>query len=231
MAADAHPSFAVAAVHLHNPNSRRQGFNFEGSRYVVRNESLVSLIMFAYAVHPKQIVDGPDWVRTDRYDIEGKPDSPGESSLKQQQEMLQKLMADRFGLQIKREKRELSVFAIEVAKGGPKLKSAADPDAEPDQEGEGHGTEQTQIYTSATMKDFALGMNFFMDRPVVDQTGLTGKYDFRVRYTYDEVRAIDPNAPPGMFTAIQEQLGLKLQPVKAPVDVMVIDHVERPSEN
>jgi len=231
MAADAHPSFAVAVVKLHDPNSHHQGFNFEGSRYVVRNQSVASLVMFAYAVHPKQIVDGPDWVRTDRYDIEGKPDTPGEPSLKQQQEMLRKLLFDRFGLKIKREKRELPVYAIEVAKGGPKLTAAANPNAEPDQDGEGHGTEMTQIYTSATMKDFAMGMNFFMDRPVVDQTGLTGKYDFRVRYTYDEVRATGPNAPPGMFTAIQEQLGLKLQPMKAPIDVLVIDHVERPSEN
>jgi uncharacterized protein (TIGR03435 family) len=70
-----------------------------------------------------------------------------------------------------------------------------------------------------------------MDRPVVDQSGLTGKYDFRVRYTHDEVRATDPNAPPGMFTAIQEQLGLKLQPEKTATDVLAIDHVERPSEN
>lgn len=231
MAADAHPSFAVAVIHLHDPNSHHQGFNFEGSRYVVRNQSVLTLIMFAYAIHPKQIVDGPEWVRTDRYDIEGKPDTPGEPSLKQQQEMLRKLLFDRFGLQIKREKRELPVYALELAKGGPKLTAAANPNAEPDQGGEGHGTEMTQIYTSATMKDFAMGMNFFVGRPVVDQTGLIGKYDFRVRYTDDEVRTTDPNAPPGIFTAVQEQLGLKLQPVKAPVDVLVIDRVERPSEN
>jgi uncharacterized protein (TIGR03435 family) len=231
MAADAHPSFAVAVIKLHDPNSHRQGFDFEGSRYTVRNQSVASLVMFAYAVHPKQIVGGPDWVRTDRYDIEGKPDVPGEPSLKQQQEMLRKLLFDRFGLKIKREQRELPVYAIQLAKGRPKLTAAASPDSEADQNGEGHGTEMTQIYTSATMKDFAMGMNFFMDRPVVDQTGLTGKYDFRLRYTYDEVRTTDPNAPPGLFTAIQEQLGLKLQPVKAPVDVLVIDHVERPSAN
>src|SRR5690348_4807746 len=72
MADDARPSFAVAVIKLHDPNSHHQGFNFEGSRYVVRNQSVASLVMFAYAVHPKQIVDGPDWARTDRYDIEGK---------------------------------------------------------------------------------------------------------------------------------------------------------------
>jgi len=231
MAADAHPSLAVAAIHLHDPNSRLQGFNFEGSRYTVRNQSVASLMMFAYGIHPKQIADAPDWVLHDRYDIEGKPDVSGEPTLKQQQQMLQKLLTERFGLHFKGEKRELSVYAIQIAKGGPRLKPASNPDAEADQDAEGHGTETTQIYTSARMADFAMGMQFFMDRPVVDQTGLTGRYDFRLRYTYDEVRETDPNAPPGMFTAIQEQLGLKLQPVKAPVDVFVIEHVERPSEN
>jgi uncharacterized protein (TIGR03435 family) len=231
MAADAHPSFAVAAIHLHDPNSQRQGFSTEGDRYTVRNETVAALLMFAYAIHPRQIVDAQDWVLHEHYDIEGKADTPGEPNLHQQQEMMQKLLADRFALHFNREKRELSVYAIQVAKGAPKLKPAADPTAEADQEGEGHGTETTQIYTSASMTDFAMGMQFFMDRPVINQTGLTARYDFRVRYTHDEVRATDPNAPPGMFTAIQEQLGLKLQPVKAPVDVFVIDHIERPSEN
>ena len=177
MPADAHPVLEVATIKLHDPASHHQGFNFEGSRYVVRNQSVASLIMFAYAIHPKQIVDGPDWVRTDRYDIEGKPDVAGEPNLKQQQEMLKKLLAERFGLKVRPDKRDLSVYAITVAKGGPKLTATASADAEADQEGEGHGTEMTQIYTSATMKDFAMGMNFFMDRPVIDETGLTGKYD------------------------------------------------------
>ena len=232
MAADAHPSLAVAAIHLHDPNSRRQGFNFEGSRYVVRNESVESLIMFAYAIHPKQILGGPGWIRTDRYDIEGKPDFPGEPGLKQQQEMLQRLLAERFGLRFVREKRELPVYSIQIAKGGPRLTPAAKPDAEPDVQGTGHGTETTLTFTSISMVDLPLAMQFSIpDRPVINQTGLAGRYDFKLRYTYDEVRATDPNAPPGMFTAIQEQLGLKLQPVKAAVAVLVIDHVERPSEN
>jgi len=76
-----------------------------------------------------------------------------------------------------------------------------------------------------------MGEQFFVDRPLVDQTGLTGRYDFSIRYTYDEVHATDPNAPPGLFTAVQEQLGLKFEPVKAATDVFVIDHIERPSPN
>jgi uncharacterized protein (TIGR03435 family) len=82
------------------------------------------------------------------------------------------------------------------------------------------------------MADFAFIMQFFLDRPMVDQTGLTGRYDFSLRWTFDETQASsDPNAAPGIFTAIQEQLGLKLDAVKAKADVLVIDHVERPSAN
>ena len=86
-------------------------------------------------------------------------------------------------------------------------------------------------YASSRMADFILIEQFWLDRPVVDQTGLTGKYDFKLRYTYNEIRNTDPDAPPGLFTAVQQQLGLKPQPVKAPVDVLVIDQVQKPTEN
>lgn len=231
MAADAHPSFAVATIKPHDPSQGSQGFDATGDRFTIHNQSLANLMEFAYSVHGRQIVDAPDWLFHDRWDIDGVTDTPGEPSLRQQQEMLQKLVRDRFGLKFHRDRRELSVFAIQVAKGGPKLKSAKQPDAEPDQEGNGHGTEQTITYTSASMADFIMGEQFFLDRPLVDQTGLTGKYDFSIRYTYDEAKSTDPNAPPGLFTAIQEQLGLKLAPAKAAVDVFVIDHVEQPSAN
>jgi uncharacterized protein (TIGR03435 family) len=145
--------------------------------------------------------------------------------------MLQKLLADRFGLKFHRDKRELSVYAIQIAKGGPKLKPAANPDAGADQEGNGHGTEQTVIFTSNGIADFIRNEQFFVDRPLVDQTRLTGRYDFSLRYTFDEAKSTDPNAPPGIFTAVQEQLGLKFQPTKASTDVFVIDHVEPPSAN
>ena len=231
MAASAHPSFAVATIKPHDPNFQRQGFDATGDRFTIRNESIANLLCFAYSVHPRQIVDAPDSLFHDRWDIEGKTDTPGEPSLRQQQEMVQKLLADRFQLKFHHDRRELSVYAIRIAKGGPKLKPAANPAAEPDQQGNGHGTEQTITYTSADMANFILGEQFFLDRPIVDQTGLTGRYDFSIRYTYDEAGTSDPNAPPGIFTAVQEQLGLKFEPVKAPVDVFVIDHVERPSAN
>jgi uncharacterized protein (TIGR03435 family) len=231
MAADAHPSFAVAAIKPHDPDSRRQGFDAQGDRLTVRNQTVASLMQFAYAIYWRQIVDAPDWVFHDRYDIEGKSDTEGEPNLRQQQEMLQKLLADRFGLKFHRDKRELSVYAIQIAKGGPKLTVAANPEAQPDQDAAGNSMDLTQIYTSSSMADFAMGMQFFLDRPIVDQTGLTGRYDLKLRYTTDESRASDPNAPPGIFTAIQQQLGLKLEALKAPTDVFVIERAEKPTPN
>ena len=231
MAADAHPSFAVATIKPHDPNSSRQGINPKGDRLTIQNESVSSLIAYAYSIHHLQVVNAPAWVENAPYDIEGKTETEGEPSSDQQKEMLKKLLADRFALKFHREKRELSVYAIRVTKGGPKLSAAVNPDALHDQHASTQGTEMTQKITSASMADFMESMQFFLSRPIIDQTGLTGRYDFTFRYTYDEADSTDPNAAPGFFTAIQEQLGLKFEPAKAPTDVFVIDHVEKPSAN
>lgn len=232
MAADAHPSFAVATIKPHDPASQRQGFSTNADRVNIRDESVVSMIVFAYSLNKEQVVGAPSWASNDAYEIEGKADAVGQPSLRQEQEMVQKLLADRFQLKFHREKRVLSVYAIRIAKGGPKLSPAANPNNQLDQTGNGSGTVQSIKYTSCSMADFAFGEQFFFDRPVIDQTGLPGRYDFTIRYTSDESRATDdPNAPPGIFTAVQEQLGLKIESTKAPADVLVIDHVERPSAN
>jgi uncharacterized protein (TIGR03435 family) len=231
MAADAHPSFAVAAIRPHDPASSRQGFNAVGDRFTIRNQTVTSLMMFAWGFDKHQIVDMPAWAEKSAFDIEGTTDTAGEPNLKQQQEMIRKLLADRFQLKLHREKRDLPVYAIRVAKGGPRMKPPADPAAQPNQTASSHGTEVTVSVTSASMADFIMGMQFFLDRPLVDQTGIAGRYDFSLRYTYDEVHSTDQDAPPGKFTAIQEQLGLKLDPVNAPVDVLAVEHVEMPSEN
>ena len=231
MARDAHPSFAVATIKPHDPDSRRQGWNVIGDRFIIENQTVASMMMYAYSIDPHQLADAPDWVTKAAYDVEGITDTPGKPNLHQQQEMIQKLLADRFQLKFHSEKRELPAYAIHIAKGGPKLTPAAHPDRESGQRANGHGTEVTVIMSSATMADFVLDMQFFLDRPLVDQTGITGRYDITFRYTHDETNATDPDAPPGLFTAIQEQLGLKFEPTKAPVDVFVIDHVEQPSAN
>ena len=234
MAADAHPSFEVATIKPHDPNDPCHGcdsFNTAGDRLTIHNESVASMMQMAFSIHSHQIVGAPDWFFHNTFDIEATTDAPGEPNIRQYQEMLQKLLADRFGLKFHHDKRELSVYAIQIAKGGPKLKPAADLAVLADQEGNRHGTALTVTYTSTSMDDFVRNEQYFVDRPMVDQTGLTGRYDFTLRYTDDETKSTDPNAPPGLFTAVQEQLGLKLQPTKALVDVFVIDHVEPPSPN
>ena len=232
MAAEAHPVFEVATIKPSDPNDRSEGFHSNGRRIYIENQTVNKMLIFAYAVHSKQVVGGPDWFGTERFDINGVPDVEGVPNMRQQQEMVQKLLADRFGLKFHREKRELAVYALTDAKAGPKLtKSQGDPNGLGDQTGNGNMGEMTYKFTNNTMDDFALCMQFYVDRPVVNQTGLTGRWDFVLKWTTNDLKAADPNAAPGMFTAIQEQLGLKLEAVKAPAEVLVVDHAERPSAN
>ena len=231
MAADAHPAFEVAAIKPSDPSESANGFHAEGRQVSIANQTLVKMVMFAYSVQQSQVAGVPEWANTVRYDVSGVPDVEGAPNIVQLREMIQKLLSDRFGLVFHRETRELPVYAISVAKGGTKLTSAADPNGTSGEGGMQHGTELTMRFTNSSIADLALNMQLMVDRPIVDRTGLAGRYDFVLRYTVDEIRATDPNAPPGLFTAIQEQLGLKLEAVKAPVQVLVIDKLEQPSAN
>jgi uncharacterized protein (TIGR03435 family) len=161
------------------------------------------------------------------------------------QTMVQKLLAERFKLTFHHDKKELSVYVISVAGGGPKMaKSTADANAPPAFffTALGNLTVRNQ-----TMDDFAAWMQSgVMDKPVVNQTELPGRYDFQLKWTPDESQFVqfrgtgvvvpppptdDAKAPPSLYTAIQEQIGLKMGPAKFADDVIVIDHVEKPSEN
>jgi uncharacterized protein (TIGR03435 family) len=244
MAADANPSFDVATIKPSVPGQQGKGFGFRAGHFVTRNTDLNDLIAFAYGLHPKQIIDAPAWFGTDLFDIEAKPDAEGRPSQKQLTVMAQKLLEDRFQLKFHRDKRELSVYVISVAPGGPKMtKSTAAPTDPPAFFFRALGDLTVR---NQTMMDFATWMqNGVMDRPVVDQTGLTDRYDLQLKWTPDEsqfaafrgVGAVvppptdDPNAPPALYTAITEQLGLKMGPGKVPDDVIVIDHAEKPSAN
>jgi uncharacterized protein (TIGR03435 family) len=234
MAKDADPDWEVATVKPSDPNDTNAGFHLEGRHIFVERQTVEAMLLMGYGLQKKQIVGAPNWLETERWDVKGQPDVAGQPSLKQYQAMVQKVLAERFGFKSHTEKRELAVYAITQAKGGAKLaKSAGDPNGLLDETGYGSGSGQEVMrMTNGSMGDFALMLKFYMDRPVVDQTGLAGRYDFKLKWTVDETRApTDGSAAPGIFTAVQEQLGLKLEPVKAPVDVLVIDHVERPSAN
>jgi uncharacterized protein (TIGR03435 family) len=241
MAADAKPEFEVATIKPSKPDAQGKGFRERGRRVLTMNTSLRDLITFAYGLHAHQVAGGPEWLGAQHFDISGQPDVDGVPNIMQMKILFQKLMADRFQLKFHYEKRDLPVYALVVAKAGAKIKkSDADPSGLPNLVFTKLGTMPVQ---NATLGDFAGVMQeAVMDRPVIDQTGLTGKYDFILKWTPDEsqfsglgVKVPKPtesdDAPPPLFTAIQEQLGLKLDATKALVDVLVIDHVEKPSEN
>jgi uncharacterized protein (TIGR03435 family) len=242
MAADAKPGFDVATIKPSDSNiSRGTFFTLRGSHIIAANANANDLISLAYGLHTKQIVDGPQWLLTDKFDIDGIPDVGGRPNHNQLRLMIQKLLAGRFKLIFHHEQRELAVYALVVGKKGPKLTKT---DRKPSDTTNFSYTNLVVLTVrNATMADFADGMQAsFMDRPVVDQTGLPDRYDFLLKWTPDGSQSSglgekgppptdDPNAPPGLYTAIQEQLGLKLVSTKAPVDVLVIDHIEKPSEN
>jgi len=230
MAPTAKPVFEVATIKPSDPAATGQGFQTRGRRIHVLNESVANMLMFAYGVHPKQILGSPDWLK-ERYDIDGVPDLDGYPSVPQQQGMLQKLLEDRFKLKFHREKRDLSIYAITVSKGGPKLtRTASAPDSLRDQTGNNNGSQQTMRFTNNSMDDFADCLQYFMDKPVVNQTNLPGHFDFTLQWTTTLAPTAGSEAP-GMFTAIQEQLGLKLEATRGQVDVLVVDGLEHPSEN
>jgi uncharacterized protein (TIGR03435 family) len=229
MAADAHPVFEVETIKPSDPNAKGTSFRVTGRHIIMSNQPVANLIALAYGLQGKQIVGGPAWLETDRYNIDGVADVEGEPNLKQMQEMYRKLLAERFGLAAHMEKKEMAVYALRVGKGGVMnlAKSKGDPNGEPDQNGGPRG----MTFANCSMGEFSLMLQFMMDRPVVDETGIAGRYDFAMSWTPQDTETTDANAPPGIFTAIQEQLGLKLEPAKAPTDVLVVDKVERPSAN
>jgi uncharacterized protein (TIGR03435 family) len=244
MPADAKPKFEVATIKPGQPNQPGKNIGFRGREFLARNFNVNDLIALSYGLHAKQIVGAPEWFNSQLFDISGVPDVEGQPSMPQMGMLMENLLAERFGMKFHYEKRELSVFALTVAKGGPKMtvtESSADA-------GSGFRFRLLGALTvsNMTMKEFAKWMQGSVtDRPIVDQTGLKDRYDFTLKWTPDDsqfaafrstgaipqVNPEDPNAAPSLYTAVQEQLGLKLDPVKAQDEVMVIDHVEKPSEN
>jgi uncharacterized protein (TIGR03435 family) len=240
MAADAKAVFEVATIKPSNPAAQGKLLTIKGRQVLTINTSLSDLISYAYGLHVRQVVGGPSWMESDKYDITGLPEGQGMPNQNQMRQMLRALLEDRFKLTTHRETRELPAYALVVAPGGPKMtKNDSNPNGLPGLLFRGLGVLPA---TNATMGDFAGVMQLaVLDRPVIDRTGLQGRFDFTLTWTPDETQfasfgvriptSTDPNAPPVLFTAIQEQLGLKLDSVRAPVEVLAIDRVEKPSEN
>jgi uncharacterized protein (TIGR03435 family) len=244
MAADADPSFDVATIKPNNSGATSmQQLTINGRDFKTVNSSLADLIKFAYNVQIKQIVGAPDWIDKDRYDVAGTPDQEGAPSVAQLRTMIKKLLAERFQLKFHQEKRELSAFVLTVGKDGPKLTPTQLKGPLPGLGMRPAKNGATFVVNNGTISDFTGFLQLLvLDRPVVDRTGLTDKYDFTVTFTPDD-SLFNGNPPPfpkiadgvepapGLFDAIQHDIGLKLTAEKTQVDVLAIDHVEKPSAN
>lgn len=241
MAADAKPGIEVATIKPSQPGEQRRFITFRGREMVIVGFTVNDIIKFAYNVQEKQILNGPDWLGSDRFDINVQPDQPGTPNPEQFRMILQKVLAERFGVKYHDDKKEMSAYVLTVGKDGPKMTKATDPSGLPAMF---FGPLGTFHVANATMEGVCgVLQSAVLDRPVVDHTGLEGKWNFLLKWTPDEsqfaglgVKVPPPpadatDAPPPLFTAIQEQIGLKLDAQKTQVGVIAIDHVDHPSAN
>ncbi len=207
-----------------------------GGRLNASGVTTKMLIAQAYNVKDFQISGGSSWINSERYDLVAKAD--GEVAMGQLRPLIQKLLADRFQLVIHRDTKELPVYALVVGKSGPKFKESASNSPGP-QIRMGRGVIDGQ---SMGMDMLAGQLARSLGRDVVDRTGLTGKYEIKLEFTPEEGAGRGPGdgpeaapppdaAGPSLFTALQEHLGLKLESSKGPVEIIVIDRVEKPTEN
>jgi uncharacterized protein (TIGR03435 family) len=239
------PTFDVASIRINNTETDGHHHIINDpaeSHFRTLNLALRDLIQFAYGLPDSQILGGPAWLDSIMFNIDAKSDPvvdaqlhalPTEQARHQKQLMVQALLADRFQLKAHQETRHLPVYALVVAKDGPKFEASKI-----------NGTTidigRTRLHVAGsddTLSVLARELAQALGRVVLNQTGLSGRYDLTLRWTPDEAPspmlngASDPLAPPGIFTAIQEQLGLKLESKRGPVPVLVIDSVEMPSAN
>jgi uncharacterized protein (TIGR03435 family) len=236
------PAFEVASIKLNKSgNPRVMVAPIRGGRYTVTNIPLQYLVTAAYGIkNNSQFSGAPAWLLSERYDIEAKAE--GDPSFDGMLPMLQTLFEDRLKLRFHRETKELPVYALVVSKPGKLHESEAECGPPPDSlpaapcrfmilPGHLGGPKEAIV-------QLADALSRLTDRVVLDKTNLTGTYDINLDYTPEqdqgppplESAPLDPNGP-SLFTALQEQLGLKLESTKGPVEILVIDHVERPSVN
>lgn len=244
MDASESPAFEVATIKLTRPEELNKSFLIGRDRLKIVNANLNDLITFAYGLHPKQVVGAPPWAQTDKFDIEGKPDREGVPSLDQWKTMLQKLLVERCKLSFHQDQMVIPVYVLSVGKTGPRLRPSLGNAMGLPGLGFRHAVGGDYVANNATIGEFINSMtrNVKLDRPILDETRLTGRYDFTLDWTPDDSqfdgmgsRLASPSEVsgnwPSLYTAVQEQLGLKLEATKASASVLVIDRVEKPSEN
>jgi uncharacterized protein (TIGR03435 family) len=240
MDASASPGFEVATIKPAKPDAPYKGLRLSRHQFTAIDENLEDLITFAYGVHPQQVIGAPAWAATDKFDIQAEPDSEGLPSLDQWKTMVQKLIEQRCRLSFHHDQTQLAVYVLSVGKSGPKLTPSLGNSIGLPSLGFRGGVGGDLSAYNVTIGDFINFMtrNVKLNRPIVDRTGILGRYDFTLVWAPDDTQFDGVTPPsekdstaPSLYTAVQEQLGLKLEVTKAPVDVLIIDRVEKPSDN
>jgi uncharacterized protein (TIGR03435 family) len=220
------PAFEVASIKTSAPDAARTNIQRDpGGGILLTNVNLQTLVSMAYNVQSFQLAGGPAWLRSRRFDVDAK--APAGAAKGQTWVMLQTLLADRFQLTVHRETRELAIFNLVVAKGGPKI--------QPAHRAPGPADDFVQTFPGRMkalmvgMPGLALALSGVLGHQVVDRTNLEGKYDFQLEFA-PENAAADSDRP-SLYTALQDLLGLKLETSKGPVNMIVIDRAELPAAN
>jgi uncharacterized protein (TIGR03435 family) len=221
------PAFEAASIKPNHSGSGSSSDNTEHGRLTVTNETVKQLIQMAFNVKDFQIEGGPRWLATERYDIvatTGKPDDIKDAEFRA---LLQSLLADRFTFRYHRDTKQLTMYSLAVAKGSPKLTEHTG-EAGGSSNTNSRSGKTTMTVTKGTMASLASHLEGQTGRIIKDNTGLKGAYDYKLEWSNDQA---EDSSLPSLFTALQEQLGLRLDSTKGPVEMIVIDRVERPSEN
>ena len=225
-------SFEVASIKERTGRYGRVGIDTSGTRFTAEASSLLYLITWAYDVKHFQVSNSPAMSSFGNtpYDIQAKAEGNTPPTHAQVRTMLRSLLADRFQLKMHRETHDWPVYVLIAAKNGPKLNDAA-PDATEPIHVLVNGRTYTTTFPAGTMGDLAdvLNNSAALDRPVVDRTGLTGRYAMKLIFA--PARGEPAPGDLSIFEALQEQLGLKLTPQSAPIEFLVVDHVAKPSGN
>ncbi|HEX4039778.1 MAG TPA: TIGR03435 family protein [Acidobacteriaceae bacterium] len=236
-------AFEVATIKPTEPGPKSGRFIAmqDKHHFVEKSYTLQLLIAAAWNLNPRTVSGGPSWVSSDHYDIAALTPGDVQPTHDEQMTMLRTLVANRFQLRFHRKQKVFAIYALTVARDGPKLKNSTSAAGDPVVVGPGMVYPQRVVLPArnATMSDFvSLLQRAILDRPVVDQTSLTGRYDFDLDWAPDETQfdgsLASPSAgtpSPPLFTAIQEQLGLKLTATRGPVETLVVDKAEQPTPN
>ncbi len=225
------PAFEVASIKPNRSEGGPSSIRGSTGRITMENVSLKKVTLWAYGIPDDReyALAGPDWLTTEHFDLQAK--FPADTPPEQVRPMTQALLAERFKLALHKETRQLPIYVLVVAKNGPKIHAVEN--GQPRTSGRAGRFEATKI----PMQHFADLLARFMHQQVVDETGLAGVFDFTLEWSPDEMKAeamlpTGGTAAPSIFTALQEQLGLKLEGRKGPVEVLVVDHIEKaPTEN